>query len=503
MRMLSKSNFNHFLQCRKYLWLEKFRPELQEETDEQTQHRYDVGNDVDELAQKLFRGGMSAYNPNSFEAERLTRALIEKGYKTIYQPTAIAKVKPGDTKPRLLARADIIKYNTKAQAWDIYEVKSGNSYDKDVHCPDVTFQKIVFERAGYKINKTYLVHLNGDYVKNGPLDLKKLFKKEDISSDVKNAGKQVKADILEAIAVLDRKDEVQVKILRQCGNPHDCPFVSYCWKAIPDYSVYNLTRIKATRLEQLLDMGILKIKDVPEDFPQSRAQKMQVIAEKTQKAYIEKENIVQALKSLKYPLYLLDYETTYNVAVPLWDGTKPYQQVPFQYSLHVARAPGVKMEHYEFLARGKGNPVPALLAQLKQDIDTDKGTVIVWNKGFEMTKNKQMFAMYPKYKKFLESVNNRAFDLMEPFRRQYYVEPGFEGGYSLKDVLPVLAPELSYQELEIGNGGTASLVWYQMNFGSLKTAEQKKIYRDLLTYCKMDTYAMVRILEVLEKLNKS
>lgn len=499
MRLLSKSNFNHYLQCTKYLWLEKFRPELKEATDEQTQHVFDVGNQVDGLAQALFKGGVSAYDSDNFESERLTRDLIKKGHKTIYQPTTLAKAKPGDAVPRLLARADIIKYNTVARAWDIYEVKSGNSYDKDIHCPDVTFQKLVFEGAGYKINKTFLVHLNGEYVKDGPLDVKKLFMKEDISSDVKEAEKEEKADILKAIAILDQKDEVQVKILSQCGKPYECPFKPYCWKAIPEHSIYDLTQ-NDSLLEKLLDMGIMKIKDISDDFRLPRAKELQVIAEKTQKPHIEKENLADSLKTLEYPLYFLDYETTYMVAIPIWDGTSPYQQVPFQYSLHIQRTPNGKLEHYEFLAKGKDNPVPELLAHLKQDIDTEKGTVIVWNKTFEMGKNKEMSIISPKHKKFLESVNNRVFDLMVPFKKRYYVHPGFEGSCSIKHVLPTLAPDLSYKNLKITQGGEASLSWQQMNFGGLKDSEQKKIYEDLLKYCEMDTYAMVRILEVVRKI---
>ena len=497
MRMLSKSNFINFLQCRKRLWLEKFKPELKEQIDEQTQRLFDQGYAVEAYAEMLFKGGVCAKTDDFFDDERKTRELVKEGHKTIFQPTVYAKAKPGDAKPQLLVRGDIIKFNPKAKAWDIYEVKSGSNIDEE-YITDLAFQKIVFESAGYKINKTYLAHINKNYVKNGPIEPKKLILIEDVTADVKEEMKQVRKDIPLALAVLKEKDEVQVKILRQCD---DCPFFDYCWKDIPDYSVYDLARTSKSKLEQLLDMGIMKIKDIPDDFPLSKAAELQVLAEKTQKPYIEKENLADAISGLKYPLYFLDYETTFMVAIPLWDGTKPYQQVPFQYSLHVARSPGKKLEHYEFLAKGKDNPVPELLAHLKQDIDTDKGTVIVWNKMFEMGKNKEMAAMYPKYKKFLESVNSRVFDLMEPFMYQYYVDPGFEGDYSLKVVLPILAPELSYDKLEIGNGGTAALSWYKMNFGGLKAAEQKKIYKNLLTYCKLDTYAMVRILEVVREMH--
>jgi hypothetical protein len=199
------------------------------------------------------------------------------------------------------------------------------------------------------------------------------------------------------------------------------------------------------------------------------------------------------LAALQYPLYFLDYETV-NPAVPLWDGTRPYQQVCFQYSLHVLREAGGKLEHFEHLAEGRENPIPALLKQLKHDIADDKGSVIVWYKSFEMTRNQEMAALFPEYRDFLESVNGRVYDLMEIFKQLLFVHPGFGGSCSIKAVLPALVPELSYDNLEdIREGTMAGIRWLQLNFGKgLEDAD--RVRQNLLNYCERDTLAMVRVM---------
>ena len=246
-------------------------------------------------------------------------------------------------------------------------------------------------------------------------------------------------------------------------------------------------------------MGILEIQAIPDGFSLTEPQMNQVMVAKTHQPIIDKESISSALKSIVYPIYFLDYET-FAPAIPLFDGTKPYQQVCFQYSLHVLPKEGAELEHYEFLASGKENPVPALAKQLKQDIATNDGTVIVWNKSFEMSRNTEMGEMYPEYKEFMASVNTRVFDLMEIFAKQYYVHPRFEGSYSIKKVLPVLVPALTYKNLGIQEGGTASRSWFEMNFGEMEDEKRDQIYNNLLKYCGLDSLAMFRIFEKLTKL---
>jgi hypothetical protein len=241
-------------------------------------------------------------------------------------------------------------------------------------------------------------------------------------------------------------------------------------------------------------MEIFHIHDIPDDYKLSEKQRNQVVVAKLGQPLIDPEMIKEELDQLKFPQYYLDYETI-STAIPLFDDCKPYQQVPFQYSLHVLRAPGEELEHFEYLARhGDKNPVPALLAQMKSEI-VDAGSVIVWYKPFETSRNTEMAQMYPEYSDFLNSINSRVYDLMDIFTKQYHVHPLFLGKTSIKYVLPVLVPELSYKEMAIQNGGIACLRWFQMATEIVSQEEGDKIYKNLLKYCELDTLAMYKIYE--------
>jgi hypothetical protein len=241
-------------------------------------------------------------------------------------------------------------------------------------------------------------------------------------------------------------------------------------------------------------MGILDICDVPDDFKLSNKQRFQVEVAKSKKVYINREEIRDMFDDLEYPLYFLDYET-FNPAIPLFDGYSPFDHITFQYSLHVLSKDG-DLEHFEYLHTEKSDPIPHLLNSLKEHIK-DEGSIIVWNKSFEGTRNKHMGKVYPEYEDFCEDMNDRLFDLMDIFRNQLYDDPKFKGSYSIKSVLPVLVPELSYESLDIRNGAMAMASWYDLVF---KEEKNKKVINDLLKYCELDTLAMVRVFDELRKI---
>jgi hypothetical protein len=198
--------------------------------------------------------------------------------------------------------------------------------------------------------------------------------------------------------------------------------------------------------------------------------------------------------SLEYPLYFLDYET-FNPAIPLFDGYSPFDHITFQYSLHILSKDG-DLEHFEYLHTEKTDPIPHLLNSLREHIK-DEGSVVVWNKGFEGGRNKRMGNLYPKYEDFCKGMNDRLFDLMDVFRENLYDDPKFKGSYSIKSVLPVLVPELSYESLDIRNGAMAMASWYDFVF---KDEKDERVIDDLLKYCKLDTLAMIRVFEELGKI---
>lgn len=489
--MLTKSDFQKHIQCAKYLWLHKNRKDLlPSEVDPNLQRIFDDGYEVESYAYKLFPGGIDAGDDNIGAAILKTKKLINARTKIIFQPTVSGK--------NLFCRADILCFNSKNNKWDIYEAKNSTEV-KDIHRDDVTFQKMAFEKAGYTIGKTYLIHINNAYIRKGELELKKLFRIKDISQDINILEKAITKQVKSAFGTLKLKEEPSVRILKQCGSPYECAFADYCYKNIPENSIYSIAGgLSEAKLNKLLDEGILEIKDIPEGVITSARGLRHYHSVKTHQVHIEKENIKKERENLKYPLYFLDYETN-SPAIPLFDGYKPYQRMTFQYSLHIKESENSKLKHFEYLAKDCEDPSPKLAESLSKIIGS-KGSVIAWNKSFEKSCNKEMGERYPKYAKFFESVNRRMYDLMDSFKRGYYVHHDFHGSASLKKVLQVLVPELSYKKLNIQEGGAASNTWLEMIKLDMPTKEKNKIYKDLLDYCRLDTLAMVEILNRLEKI---
>lgn len=489
--MLTKSDFLKYTQCIKYLWLHKYRKDLiPKDISVTLQRTFDEGYNVEAFAYELFPGGASAEAADISDAIIKTKKLFKDGQKIIFQPTiSIGK---------LFCRADIIKYNAWTKCWDIYEVKSSTQV-KDIHLIDLAFQKITFEEAKIKIGKLFLVHVNNQYVRKGKIEPKKLLTVEEVSGDVLGLIKGMKMDIRSAHKILDLKKEPEIKILGQCENPYTCNFIDYCWQHVPEDSVYDIAGgLSLEKLEALLDQGILSIKDIPEGVITSKRGLRHYRAVKLKKVFIDQAAIKKELAGLKYPLYFLDYETN-SPAVPLFDGFHPYQRIVFQYSLHVKKSPNSKVEHFEFLETDLVEPTLALVKTLTRTIGS-KGTVIAWNKGFEMGCNKEMAERCPAFAEKLLSINERMYDLMDTFKKGYYVHKNFHGSASLKKVLPVLVPKLSYKALNIQEGGTASESWMRVTDEKVGEKERKALAKDMLDYCRLDTLAMVEILRVLNNL---
>ncbi|MFC1600344.1 DUF2779 domain-containing protein [Patescibacteria group bacterium] len=487
---LSKTDYNRYLQCPRLLWLSKNRKELAAKPDEVTQAIFDQGHLVESYADKMFekRTNQKGVTIEGWyeKGQKETQTHIQEGKKLIFQANALPK--------DLYCKGDILHFNDTSKKWDLYEVKSTTSV-KPEHIPDLCFQKIAFERDGIEIDRTYLVHLNREYVKNGEIVPEELFVIEDLTEDVENLRQITETNIPKAIEIMKQKDELETPIGKQCKNPYKCPFIEHDWAFLPEYNIFDLQRLTDKQLKQLEDMKILKLKDIPDDFDMTEKQQNQVMATKTGEAIIDKEAIENELSRLSYPLYFLDYET-YASAIPIFDGLIPYQAMCFQYSLHVIKSEGEEPEHYEYLHTGTDMPVPKLLESMRKNIG-DTGSVIVWHKSFEMGRNEEMAEMYPEYADFLKSVNSRVFDLKEIFSNQHYVDSRCKGSNSIKNVLPVIVPELSYADLEdVQNGQIASLYWFKYVYG--ESGSKEKMVRNLLEYCKLDTLAMM---EVWGKLN--
>jgi len=454
------------------------------------------GASVESIARLRFPEGrlIEAY-PD--DAAIRTRVQMDAGATTLFQATAMGG--------RLLAMADILRLDSAAKQpaehaakrWDLFEVKSSTD-PKNEHIRDLCFQRMAFRNAGYKIGRLHLVYVNREFIRNGEIDPHAFLVVKDVTEAVDAIEDVVAANVAHALSVIDQTALPTRQSLACTCTPTECPCGQYCYPELPAYSIFDLARIGGERARTLYDQGIRAIDDLPNDFKLTEPQACQVKVARSGKPLIRRAEILEALQKLSYPLYFLDYET-FSSAIPLFDGYKPYQQIVFQYSLHIQRSPGGAAEHREYLSDDLRDPLHDVTSRLRADIG-DLGNVIVWNKSFEMGRNAEMAARAPEHAPFLNALNDRMFDLMEVFLNQLYVHPRFRGRYSIKNVLPVLVPNLSYDDLAIKEGSMASLTWYRMLTDERDAKARAKACNDLREYCALDTLAMVEIFRYLTAL---
>jgi hypothetical protein len=494
MKTISKTDYIIFRECHKNAWYKIHKPDVYfaSELSDFEKNIIETGNEVDALARGLFQGGVLVEGRGE-EAERMTQKYIEEGKKVIFQPVF--------KKDDFLAALDILEFNPATQAYTIHEVKSSNEIDKKVHFFDLAFQVNLLKRVGLKIERINLIHLNKEYVRSGKIVLEGIFAIDDVTEEITELLPQVAGEMDAALEYLNKETEPNgycCCITR--GRNNHCTTFTHANPSVPEYSVHDIARIGVSKkkLFELIDSGIFHIKDIPEGMEFSEIQQNQIDTYIRDHVIVKKEEIKRELSELVFPLYFLDYET-YPSALPRWSGYSPYQQIPFQYSLHILRAPGAEPEHYEFLHTGSDDPSEHLFKALSEHIGPT-GSVIVWNKKFESKINKEIGARIPEAAAFMEGVNARIYDLMDIFSKQLYVHKDFYGSCSIKYVLPVIVPSLSYKDLGIREGGTASQSWNIMTTGDLTEGEKGTVAKNLRDYCELDTYAMYAIWRELSKI---
>ncbi len=484
---LSKSAFIRGLQCHKSLYLKKHHPELEDKVSESQQAIFDKGTNVGILAQQLFPGGvdLGEYIPSDFnKVFSETSRLINEGQSVIYEA--------GFSCNNNICFIDILV--KKEGKWYAYEVKGSTSVS-DVYLWDTAFQYHVITSSGIELEDISVIHLNNQYVRKGELDIDELFTKVSVLQDILPIQNEVKNSINEMRQMLNSNSIPDIDIGTHCSNPYGCSFTGHCWKDVPNYSVFNISRLKADKKFNLYKKGIIEIKDVPDNFPLSENQQLQVFAEKSGGKHIDEIQIRKFVQSFRYPLYFLDFET-FQTPIPKFDESRPYQQMTFQYSLHFLDTINGVLIHKEFLAETKGDPRITLIEQLINDLG-ETGDIVVYNQSFEITRLKEIARDFPIYKDKIDLIINRIVDLMIPFSRKLYYTPEMKGSYSIKVVLPALVPGFSYDGLNINKGDLASLAFERLYFETDENVIQK-IRKDLLEYCKLDTLAMEEILKVLQ-----
>jgi hypothetical protein len=486
--ILSKSTFIKGQQCEKALYYHKHNREWRDDLSAAQVAIFAQGTAVGELAQQLFPGGVDCSPESAYDfraAVLRTKEEIEKGTAIIYEAAFQFD--------GVLAALDILV--KQPDGWRAYEVKSSTSVSETYEL-DAAIQYYTIVNSGIDLKDISIVHINNQYVKDGPLDITQLFAIQSVKESVLKLVNDIPQKVNKLKQVLQQAQAPVVDIGPHCSTPYQCDFAGHCWKHIPSYSVFNISDLRTKKKFDLYQKKVLHFKDIPEDYPLNEAQWKQVNCELQNKEHIDKPAIRSFVKGLNYPIHYLDFET-FATAIPVFDGSRPYQQLVFQYSLHIEHENGV-IEHKAYLAKTDGSdPRISFIQQLVADCAT-QGDILVYNIGFERGKLEDLKKYAPSYSAQIQGLIHRLKDLMVPFAQQLFYRPQMKGSYSIKYVLPALVPELSYADLNIKEGGTASNTFAQMILGKFNGNEDQA-RKDLLDYCQLDTWAMVKILEVLKK----
>ncbi|WP_346746325.1 DUF2779 domain-containing protein [uncultured Campylobacter sp.] len=490
---LSKSLYIRGLQCEKSLWLKKKKPGVLQAPDDGAQAIFDTGTSVGELACELFSGGERIKYTGDFNAQiAKTKELIENGAKVIYEATFCFD--------GILVMVDVLRICDDGLV--INEVKSSTSV-KEVYIDDAAIQYYVISSLGYKVSGVNIIHIDSSYVRGEKLEIEKLFHIEDVTEQIMQKQAEIPQILTKFEEILSKNVEPEVDIGPHCSDPYHCDAWEYCWReqrGIPEYSVFNISRLRSDKKFKLYKSGVVKFEDIKELDKFNASQQIQIRSELSKEQIIDKEAIKEFLETLSYPLYHLDFET-FQQAVPEFRGIRPYEQIPFQFSIHKDYGKG-NLEHFEFLAEVGADPRYELALNLIKFIPQD-ACVLAYNMSFEKRVIRQLALNYPQISNELMAIHDNIKDLMAPFASKSYYHPKMQGSYSIKYVLPALVPEFesAYKDLNlIHHGGEAMQAYEAMAYMSADECEAYK--KALLAYCKLDTLAMVKVLEKLREVAK-
>lgn len=500
---LSKSNYMLYLRHPAWLWLKIHDKSKLPVVDDNLQAMFDAGNVFESYANKLYQNatklGFNNYNEYLSLPAR-TKLALASGIEVLLQ----ARFEVDN----LTCITDILQRNIDG-SFNLYEVKASTKA-KSEHEYDLAFQVLVLEKAGLDIRDIYVIHADKEYVRSGEIDPKGITSRTEITDKVRSLASTTLLQIDMAFNTISLKQlpDISPRFVNQVGLPRVGSQWMQEWLGIyrslhpelDNYSIYNLAYPTPDQIGKLEDRGIELIKDIPEELALRAKQLVQIQTTRDDVQVVKKESIKAFLDTFEYPLYFFDYET-FSSVIPQFDGGSPYKDYPFQYSLHIIEEASGEVKHLEYLHSENTNPMPGLLEQLKHDID-GTGTVLTWNMSYEKGCNDRMAELYPEYKEFLTILNERIQDLMIPFSKIMFFDKDFMGSASVKKVMPVLAPELSYKELGVGEGLLARRVWTETVLEGKHSSRRTEIMDDLSKYCTLDTFAMVRIYEELEKISK-
>jgi predicted RecB family nuclease len=480
---ISKSKFVAGCQCVKRLYWQVHEPELAAEPDAADQAIMQQGHEVGMLARQLFPGGIEVRSERGLdEAIRTTRELVANRKV----PAIFEGVFEHDG---VLVRVDVL-HRRRDGRWRLIEVKSSTSV-KEEHLDDVAIQYRVLSRCGLDVGTCCLAHVNRSFVfRGGSIDPWRFFRIRNVTRQVVKLQPKLTFQLRAAFTVLSMPQAPDIAPGKHCVSPVTCEFFDRCNPPRPDDHIGYLPRLHASAEEELEEMGVESIHDIPNDYPLSERQRRACTSVQTGEAWFHPE-LGAALESSRYPLYFMDFESV-NPAVPRFPDMRPYDQLPFQWSVHVLREPGAEQEHYEFLATDASDPRLGFIASLCSVLG-EFGSIVVYNQQFESQRLSDLAALLPEFGERIKNIQARLWDLLTVVRNNVY-HPAFAGSYSLKAVLPALVPEMTYDGMAVANGQDAGLAWEALIRGTLDITEQDKVRKALLDYCGQDTVALLKLM---------
>ena len=493
----SKSKYTSFFQCHKIAWLDKYKPD-QKEIDSGALARMAKGNAVGDLAMSLFgefievtaKREDGSLDLNEMKAK--TTEYIHKGVETICEAAFDFN--------GLYCAVDIL--HKEADGYAIYEVKSKTKLEY-YHLVDVAYQKYVLEKCGIKVVGVHVVHINNKYVRHGALDIKKLFTIEDVSDLIADEYKAVEHNLSDAEKILILEQEPDIDIGKQCTSPYQCSYWKYCTRNFSKPNVFDL--YSCNKKAELYKKGIVSFSDIKASGePLTPIQLRQVDYALNEKGtYADKTAIDDFLKTLSFPLYFLDFETMQDV-IPQYEGTTPYEQIPFQYSLHYIENEAGELKHKEFLAVSGKDPRRKIAESLCENIPKNV-CVLAYNKQFECGQLKKLARQFPDLSTHLLNIKDNVKDLLVPFRKGAYYNKAMGGSFSIKSVLPAIFPNdpsLDYHNLNGVQNGTDAMTIFPL-IKDMPPKEQEITRNNLLRYCELDTFAMVKVWQELVRISKT
>lgn len=483
---LNKSRFLAGVQCLKRLYLQVHQPDLAAKLAPAAEAIIEQGHEVGMLARQLFPGGVAVNEENVDVAIHTTREFLAN-------PDVPAIFEGTFEHGGVLVRVDIL-HRRRDGRWRLIEVKSTTEV-KDHHLDDGAIQFRVVSRSGVDLASACLAHVNRSYIyPGGDIDVWRFFRIKNLTRRVQRLQPKLTFQLCSELRVLAMPTAPDIKPGRHCTDPVTCEFFDHCNPPRPNDYIGCLPRIHPNAIEQLQEMGIESIHDIPAEFELSEIQRRAATCVQTGQPWFYREGLDAALAKLEYPISFMDFESL-NPGVPRFAGMRPYDHLCFQYSVHVVREPGAAPEHFEFLATDGGDPRREFISSLCAVLG-NAGSIVVYNATFESQRLSELAAWLPEFAERIKNIQPRLWDLL-PIIRNYVYHPAFAGSYSIKSVLPALVPGMSYDGMDVANGQEAGLAWQSLFCGGLDQMERERIRKALLDYCGQDTLALVRLLETL------